>query len=107
VEDFMLEQNLPSEWKSRFQKWQASGLSGRAWCLQNQISYGTFSYWRQKISSDPNLMAELNPETFVELSESLEGSVGLTLEYRGVTLCLSKKFNEDLLKRCLKALKEL
>jgi hypothetical protein len=103
----MHDEDLPNEWKTRFLKWQASGLSGRAWCCENQISYSTFSYWRQKINSNPQLTAKLGLEAFVELSDSSEAPVGITLEYRGITLFLSKRFNEDLLKRCLKVLKEI
>lgn len=75
------DRSLPSEWKTRFQKWLASGLSGRSWCRENQISYGTFSYWRQKINSDPGWVAEMGAEDFVEVSNPFEGSTVLTLEY--------------------------
>lgn len=103
----MQDQEMPDEWKSRFIKWQSSGLSGRSWCRENQVSYGAFSYWRQKFTSQPDLIPELNTDSFLEITDSAHGISGLTLEYKGINIYLAKRFSEEALKRCLKLLKDL
>ena len=35
-------------WSEKVAAWQASGLSGQAFCQQHQLTYHQFSYWRRK-----------------------------------------------------------
>lgn len=39
-------------WSERVSSYQASGLSAREWCEQNQISTSTFQYWVQKFRKE-------------------------------------------------------
>lgn len=34
------------EWKALFKQAEESGLSGKRWCLENNISYGAYKYHR-------------------------------------------------------------
>jgi hypothetical protein len=42
---------LREEWKIKLEQWHASGLSGTAWCGENNISYHVFLYWRRKLEN--------------------------------------------------------
>lgn len=36
-------------WQQRITDWQASGLSGMAYCKQQSLTYCRFVYWRKKL----------------------------------------------------------
>ena len=38
-------------WQQRITEWQASGLSGMAYCKQQSLTYCRFVYWRNKLAS--------------------------------------------------------
>ncbi len=38
-------------WQQRINDWQATGLSGSAYCKQQSLTYHQFVYWRQKLTS--------------------------------------------------------
>lgn len=41
-------------WQQRITDWQASGLSGMAYCKQQSLTYCRFVYWRKKLThSEP------------------------------------------------------
>jgi len=43
-------------WQQRITDWQASGLSGMAYCKQQSLTYCRFVYWRKKLThSEPEL----------------------------------------------------
>jgi len=37
-------------WQQRIEDWQASGLSGMAYCQQQSLTYCRFVYWRKKLT---------------------------------------------------------
>lgn len=37
-------------WQQTLSEWQASGLSGAAYCKQLSLSYHRFVYWRRKLN---------------------------------------------------------
>ena len=39
-------------WQQHIDNWQASGLSGPVFCLQHDLPYHRFSYWRRKLTQD-------------------------------------------------------
>ena len=39
-------------WQQTLSDWQASGLSGAAYCKQESLVYHRFVYWRQKLTSN-------------------------------------------------------
>tara|TARA_R110000823_G_scaffold175164_2_gene307777 strand:- start:744 stop:1064 length:321 start_codon:yes stop_codon:yes gene_type:complete len=38
-------------WQQHISDWQATGLSGSAYCKQQSLTYHQFVYWRQKLTS--------------------------------------------------------
>ena len=44
----MVDQELSEYWYSQVVAWQASGLSCRAFCDQQNLVYHRFAYWRKK-----------------------------------------------------------
>jgi hypothetical protein len=98
-----MKRRSPEEWYQLIQQWLLSGKSGAMWCRENQISYQAFGYWRKKNSSMPD------SEPFVELTDvpKTDSQSGVDLFLGGVTLQLTKDFDETTLLRCLVALKKL
>ena len=45
----MKSQQRTDYWREHITAWQASGLSGQAFCQQHQLTYHQFVYWRQKL----------------------------------------------------------
>jgi hypothetical protein len=46
-----------AHWQHHVDHWQASGLSGMAYCRQHELVYHCFVYWRSKltkVSTDPS-----------------------------------------------------
>lgn len=39
-----------THWRQHITDWQASGLSGAAYCQQHQLTYHCFVYWRSKFT---------------------------------------------------------
>ncbi|MEO9523621.1 MULTISPECIES: IS66 family insertion sequence element accessory protein TnpB [Pseudomonadota] len=81
--------DLHQFWQETLSDWQASGLSGAAYCKQESLVYHRFVYWRQKLtgrveSSEP-VQARSGfarvapiPDTGVGLTVSLPGGVSIT-----------------------------
>ncbi|MDX5328039.1 MAG: IS66 family insertion sequence element accessory protein TnpB [Marinobacter sp.] len=81
--------DLHQFWQQTLSDWQASGLSGAAYCKQESLVYHRFVYWRQKLtgrveSSEP-VQARSGfarvapiPDTGVGLTVSLPGGVSIT-----------------------------
>ena len=36
-------------WTDLIEQWSESGLSAKAWCEQEHLTYPTFCYWRRKL----------------------------------------------------------
>lgn len=39
-------------WQQQMETYEASGLSGRQYCEQTQLTYHCFIYWRRKLSAE-------------------------------------------------------
>ena len=50
-------------WQQQMEIYEASGLSGRQYCEQTQLTYHCFIYWRRKLSAavEPTLGTPLKP----------------------------------------------
>jgi hypothetical protein len=51
----------------RILQWQRSGLSQKAWCKQNDITYSSFHYWYKRFRSQHPNKKQVTGEGFVEL----------------------------------------
>ena len=98
------------EWRKKIQKWEMSGKSARAWCLENGIVYTTFMSWRTLLVGAKQKETKATLETskaFVELAQEDISESNLEMTYQGITIRLFKNFDSDLLLRCIKTLKGL
>ncbi|MFV0476259.1 MAG: IS66 family insertion sequence element accessory protein TnpA, partial [Parahaliea sp.] len=41
----------PNNWQQHITTWQASALSGAAFCREHGLVYHRFTYWRQKLTA--------------------------------------------------------
>lgn len=87
-------------WQERLRQWKISGKSGPKWAQEQRIPYHTFCYWRTKL-------ADQTSKSFIELVDASETHQELQLEWQGITVRLSKDFNERALKRFLQVLQGL
>lgn len=53
----MTSPDLHQFWQQTLSDWQASGLSGAAYCKQQTLVYHRFVYWRQKLTSNSDSKA--------------------------------------------------
>ena len=86
-------------WTKHLADWQASGLSQKAYCAQQDIKAHNLHYWRQKLASDKKQTKRLIPvmvqqampmrvvlcdRTVIELSSDNLSAVLLTLKEQGL-----------------------
>jgi hypothetical protein len=81
--------DLHQLWQQTLSDWQASGLSGAAYCKQESLVYHRFVYWRQKLtgSAEPSKPVQARsgfahvapiPDTGAGLTVSLPGGISIT-----------------------------
>lgn len=90
------------QWKHRLEQWQSSGLQPREWCQKHDLLFHRFYYWRRKLMPPPKTPNE-NLSKFVELTDNNHSMTGISIEYHGVTVHLSREFHPESLIRCLQA----
>lgn len=88
------------EWKKLIQEQQASGLSIEQWCRDKGLRPHMFFYWRSRLFPKP----KLNRKSFMEI-DSLKDT-GISIECNSIRIFLEKDFDPNVLKNCLKILKE-
>ena len=74
-------------WQQHIKDWQASGLSGMAYCQQQSFTYAWFIYWRKKVTEPVTAPMQSVPSGFakvavVSATES-KSSEGLTVLFPG------------------------
>lgn len=102
--------NLRVEWNNRLLRWRESGLSGAAWCRKNTINYQIFTYWRKKLQGQSQEITPIQTsqhDPFIELIDSTKSRAGIEISCKGVSLYLSKDFDESSLQRCIQVLRSL
>ena len=79
---------------------QQEGIPILRWCPKNQISSRQFYYWKKKLFHNP-------PENacFTEILDSKQ--TGITPKYQRVIIHIDPSFDSFVLKKCIKALKEI
>ncbi|MEI8366153.1 MAG: hypothetical protein WCF65_07015 [Parachlamydiaceae bacterium] len=97
---------LKTDWMHRLEQWKLSGLSSVKWCQEQGLAIHTFYYWRTKLT--PSLKTIIaSPDKFVELVDNSPSVSGISIEYRGVSVHLSKGFHPESLMSCLKTLQKI
>ena len=41
-----------SQWAARFQEQAASGLTAKAWCIENKVTIHTYNYWKHQLKME-------------------------------------------------------
>lgn len=93
-----LSEEKRQEWQEKILQQQNSGQSVACWCRDHQIPYNGFVYWKRRFTP-PTLLTR---SAFKELPASPR-ETGLAIEYQGVRIIVSKKFDAATLLRCIRA----
>lgn len=97
-------------WEQHIHKWRMSGRTAADWCREHRLVYSTFLYWKYKVEGGSLQQcheASLKASSFVELSDASCGHSGIELVASGVTIRLSRQFDEQTLKSALKVVGSL
>jgi hypothetical protein len=86
-------------WESKIREQKTSGLSVNQWCCKNQVTKGSFHYWKNRL--EPK--SELTRSCFTELP--IDQGTGITMEYQGIRILIDKSFDPATLRSCLAALR--
>ena len=93
------------KWRARVSDWQRSGKNMKIWCLENNIVYHQFFYWKTRLL--PKEAMPTQQVSFVEIEDGLSDESGVVIECRDVTLKIAKDFDLSTLSRCIQILKEV
>ena len=88
------------EWKRLVAQWETSDqkISIARWCIQQNVNYNTFLYWRERFRSSST--RKVDRACFQELIQS-PISKGIVLECNQVRIQLSENFDAATLRKCL------
>ena len=78
----MTKQLPPTQWQAIIEQWQASGLSAKTFCQQQQVTYHNFLYWRRKLR--PSVNSQLVPDSATWVTDGLELALPDDLVIRGI-----------------------
>lgn len=72
-------------WQQHITAWQASDLSGMAYCKQHALTYSQFVYWRKKLVAAQTIPDAPGPGGFARVTAVSEapGPQGLTVSLPG------------------------
>ena len=76
----------PSEWPDIIQEWRRSALSGAEFCLQRNLVYHQFQYWKQKLSKTTAHTVRSprsKPSAFVQVAPVPASQEGITITLPG------------------------
>jgi hypothetical protein len=91
---------IREQWKNHVEAWKASGKSCQTWANENNLSYHSLLYWRQKYAE----RAPAAAKTFVELRDQTKG---ISLEIAGVIVRVNPSFDPATLIACIELLRKL
>ena len=101
--------SVRNEWKNRLEQYRSSGKPILAWCKDQGIPYQTFYYWHKRLDitkdSEKPLAPKQEVNPFLEILDPINEQSGLIIEFKGVKIHLSKKFDPSTLTECLQVLR--
>jgi transposase-like protein len=116
---FLTRQQKLESWFEKIVACRQSGLSDKQWCIQNQISTGTFYYWVKQLKKCNNIsIPEHNPiPTATEqqvvplriLDEpvSISSETAIVMRVQGMELEIKNGADEETIAHTLSALRRL
>jgi len=87
-------------WGELQERQAASGLSARAWCARETVSYATFMYWRRRLGRTE----AVEPLTLIRVTDGEAVGDGLWLSVGGVRIEVKAGFDAGLLRQVVEAL---
>ena len=76
----------PSAWPDLISEWRQSTLSGAEFCLQRNLVYHQFQYWKQKLSKTTAQTVrspQTKPSAFVQVAPVPASQEGITITLPG------------------------
>lgn len=75
-------------WQQHITEWQASGLSGMAYCKQQSLTYCRFIYWRKRLAGSGRVSDGAASSGFARVApvSGIEATGGLTVSLPGGVL---------------------
>ena len=106
---------LEQRWRDRIEECRQSGLSVKAWCLQNELRNTTYHYWVKKFKlleqqeAGNNTFAEvvLLPENKNTVKETWPIKAEFSLSFGGYSIGIPEGFNAITLAELVKVLQKL
>lgn len=101
----MTKTELQQKWEVRIADFRASGQSGAAWCVANNIRPNQLWYWLKKIKSTENPTITRTKWMSVEINESDPTGNGLLIKVGHAVIEVQPGFNPALLREVVQTLK--
>jgi hypothetical protein len=96
----MTREERRSYWSERLAEQAASGLSVRAWCLGEGVSYATFNYWRGRLKAE----RAVKPLTLIRLNDGEPAHSAFWVSVGEARIEVRPDFDAALLRRVVAAL---
>lgn len=93
------------EWRDRVESWRSSNKSAAKWCRENNVDYDKFIYWKGRFL--PNNISKSTRTGFLEIPEEKTSGAGITIEYQGFHIHLSKQFDQSVLQALLSSMRRV
>ena len=75
----------PTQWQAIIEQWQASSLSAKTFCQQQQVMYHNFLYWRRKLrQSVSSQLVPVVPDSSTSVADTIELALPDGLVIRGI-----------------------
>ncbi len=96
----MTKDEREAHWRGLLERQAASGLSVRAWCEREAVSFSAFGYWRRRLRQ-PSADA---PLTLLRVDGAGAEAAGLWVAVGAARVEVRAGFDADLLRRVVAAL---
>lgn len=98
-----------AEWRARFSRWQASGLTVEEFCRRDRVTASTFYYWRQRVGVADDTARSSRGFVPVEIVDDRPHMTsGVACEFMiGELVCrVPRDADDELLRRLVRVLRE-
>ena len=83
-------------WTDRIRSFQASGLSRKDWCQQNEVPQSTLGYWIRKIQSEIPQKEDDSGPVFAKLPSVQDIRAAENMGNSPVTICLPENIRIEI-----------
>lgn len=101
-------ENKQQRWSDRIAAWKESGLSQKQYCIQHQLTYSTFVYWRgrlKRLNGDDLASGKVR---FLPVRFKQDNQAALTLRLNDrYSIEIRPGFDPDLLCQVIQAVRQV